>query len=147
VHRQHEALAETLGSHSAQVRAPEPDPLVLDQEEDTRTLDEKYPVTVTVRPIPQQRPDFGAAPVRAAPEPERRLFGLLGRRKPKEEMRLDPPAQRVVQQPRATSQVVSRPAPEGQRPQQPGQQPEDLFPDHKRDDQFEIPAFLRRQSS
>jgi cell division protein FtsZ len=24
---------------------------------------------------------------------------------------------------------------------------EDLFPDHKKDDQFEIPAFLRRQSN
>jgi hypothetical protein len=24
---------------------------------------------------------------------------------------------------------------------------DDLFPDHKRDEQFEIPAFLRRQSN
>ena len=24
---------------------------------------------------------------------------------------------------------------------------EDLFPEHKKDDQFEIPAFLRRQSN
>jgi cell division protein FtsZ len=42
-----------------------------------------------------------------------------------------------------------RPQAEPQRPAaQPQQQnPDDLFPDHKRDDQFEIPAFLRRQTN
>jgi hypothetical protein len=33
---------------------------------------------------------------------------------------------------------------EGARAQAPA---DDLFPDHKRDEQFEIPAFLRRQTS
>jgi hypothetical protein len=31
--------------------------------------------------------------------------------------------------------------------QQPAAKDDDLFPDHKRDEQFEIPAFLRRQSN
>jgi hypothetical protein len=29
----------------------------------------------------------------------------------------------------------------------PGPKPDDLFPEHKRDEQFEIPAFLRRQQN
>src|SRR5262249_8898667 len=60
VHRQHEALAEGLTATAvARNTAVEPDPIVLGEEEDTRTLDEKYPVTVTVRPIPQHRPEYG----------------------------------------------------------------------------------------
>jgi hypothetical protein len=47
---------------------------------------------------------------------------------------------------------MSRPAPLEQQPapqpQQAGQQQaDDLFPDHRRDEQFEIPAFLRRQAN
>ncbi len=47
--------------------------------------------------------------------------------------------------PRATSQVMPpRPAPQ----QAPAAgSAEDLFPEHQRDDQFEIPAFLRRQTN
>ena len=147
VHRQHEALAQGLpATATATARAvlPEPDPIVLGEDEDTRTLEEKYPVTVTVRPIPQHRPDFAGTRVTSA-DSGRRLFGLLGRKR--EEQRTEPSVQRGTQQPRATSPMGSRAEGDPQRPQQAGQQPDDLFPDHKRDDQFEIPAFLRRQSS
>ena len=145
VHRQHEALAEGLTS-AAVARAPiaEPDPIVLGEDEDTRTLEEKYPVTVTVRPIPQQRPEYVART--GTHDSGRRLFGLLGRKR--EEPRMEPAVQRASQQVRASSNpTVNRPTTEAGHPQQSGQQPDDLFPDHKRDDQFEIPAFLRRQTS
>jgi cell division protein FtsZ len=170
VHRQVDALAQELGAtrvHHAPMpavhanpvqpqpqpaqpvaRAPisEAEPMILSEdEEDTRSLEEKYPVTVTVRPVRTHLPE---------PEPERRLFGLLGRRKPKEEPRMEPqPAlQRTpVQQPRASAQVIQRaPVDQQRQPQQqaPQQaQDDDLFPDHKRDEQFEIPAFLRRQTN
>jgi cell division protein FtsZ len=150
VHRQHETIAEELGAAQTTVQpraAAEPEAMVLGEDEDTRTLEEKYPVTVTVRPIPQHRPDLGNAPLRGPlQEPERRLFGLLGRKKTKDEPRVEPQPQRAAQQSRATSQIMTRPLAEPQRPPA-GAQPEDLFPDHKKDEQFEIPAFLRRQTN
>jgi hypothetical protein len=73
---------------------------------------------------------------------------LFGARKLKEEPRLEPapaPVQRAALQPRASAQVLGR-AQHPEPPQSAGNA-EDLFPDHKRDEQFEIPAFLRRQSN
>ncbi len=169
VHRQVDALAQELGAtrvhhapmpavHANPVQPPQPAPvqpvarapmseaetMILSEEgeDDLRSLEEKYPVTVTVRPVRTHLPE---------PEPERRLFGLLGRRKPKEEARVEPPVvhRPPVQQPRASAQVMTRQG-EHPRPQQQSGQPaqdDDLFPDHKRDEQFEIPAFLRRQTN
>ena len=45
-----------------------------------------------------------------------------------------------VAAPRATAQTMAE-------PELPRAKDDDLFPDHKRDEQFEIPAFLRRQSN
>jgi cell division protein FtsZ len=77
-----------------------------------------------------------------------RFFGLFGRKK-KDEPRMEPasrPAQRPVAQ-TTTRPPAAAPA-EPPRPQQtPQSSAEDLFPDHKRDEQFEIPAFLRRQTN
>jgi cell division protein FtsZ len=161
VHRQVDALAEELGASrpapQPPAHAPMPQPVaarapmseiehqILDEEEDTRSLEEKYPVTVTIRPIPTRvQPQ--------QPEPSSRLFGFLGRKK-KEEPRMEPVQMQrpQAQQVRANAQVIARqPAPEPVR-QQPQQQAQphddDLFPDHKRDEQFEIPAFLRRQTN
>jgi cell division protein FtsZ len=144
VHRHHETIAEEMGAVPTQARMTqaETEAMILAEDEDTRPMEEKYPVTVTVRPV-QQRTEM-----RAAEPEERRLFGFLGRKKVKEEVRIDPP-QRSLVSPRAASQVVQRqPEPARQPPQatQPPQ-PDDLFPDHKRDEQFEIPAFLRRQTN
>jgi hypothetical protein len=160
VHRQVDALAEELGAARHVPPAPQPAPmpqpvaarapmsetehLILDEEADGRTLEEKYPVTVTIRPIPTR--------IQPVPEPSSRLFGFLGRKK-KEEPRMEPVQMQrpQPQQARANAQVIARqPAPEPQRqhPQQQTQpQDDDLFPDHKRDEQFEIPAFLRRQTN
>ncbi|MBL6851964.1 MAG: hypothetical protein ISQ86_01155, partial [Alphaproteobacteria bacterium] len=87
-------------------------------------------------------------PMRPAPEPEKKkLFGLFGRKK--DEPRVEP-FQRATP-PRAMAQPMARPQPQADAPraQQPAPQnlADDLFPDQKRDEQFEIPAFLRRQSN
>ena len=47
-------------------------------------------------------------------------------------------------QQRATAQTMIRPGDGQGQSQGPS---EDLFPDHARDEQFEIPAFLRRQAN
>jgi len=154
VHRQRETIAEEMGARQApQMRVPASDAeaLILSEEvEDARTMDEKYPVTVTVRPVPQQRQDLGHSPLRSEPEHERRLFGFLGRKKSDMRVEPQPLAQRQSAPQRASAQAMPRPQQDVQRAQaQPegGPQPDDLFPDHKRDDQFEIPAFLRRQTN
>jgi hypothetical protein len=98
------------------------------------------------------RPQPMRADLRREPEPEpqpKRRFGLFGGRKdPAPEPRQEPSAQmqRPNAAPRATAQVMAR----GQDPQRnpaPQQNAEDLFPEHKKEDQFEIPAFLRRQQN
>jgi cell division protein FtsZ len=91
-----------------------------------------------------------SAPLRpmaqAEPEQPKRRFGLFGPRKEaKPEPRFEPSSQqRPAPNPRAQAQVIRG----AQEPQRPAPTAEtDLFQDHKKDDQFEIPAFLRRQSN
>jgi hypothetical protein len=80
----------------------------------------------------------------AEPEQPKRRFGLFGSRKEKApEIQHEPP--RAASTPRATTQVMGRN--EQQRPQATQSNPDDLFPESKKDDQFEIPAFLRRQQN
>jgi len=93
------------------------------------------------------------APVRTAPAPApvpreepRRGFSLFGRKPKKPEPRMEPQqVQRAAQPQRAAAQAMPRTA-EAQR-SQPQREAEDLFPNHGKDDQFEIPAFLRRQTN
>ena len=141
VHRQHEAIAAELGATPPPARAPaaEAQPRA---EEDTRAYEEKYPVTVTVRPIPTR-----AEPARTPmAEPERKSRGFFGAWRKKEESS-DPMPRPVVQQARPTAQIVRSSQEPAQGPSEPPSPPEDLFPDHQRDESFEIPAFLRRQTN
>ncbi len=134
VHRQVEALADELGVARTPAEA-----MILGGEETPQIRVED---DVPAMPIPASiRPSRD--PVRPAPEPARRGW-FLGRRKPKEEPRLEPAAA-----PRATAQPMTRAAAPAELPRtaQAAAKPDDLFPDHKRDEQFEIPAFLRRQTS
>ncbi|MEI9888484.1 MAG: cell division protein FtsZ [Rhizomicrobium sp.] len=108
--------------------------------EDARVIEEVVPMPVVARP-PAQRVE-PLRPPALQPEPERRFMGLFGRKK-KDEPRLEPVQQRAT--PRATAQPMARPAAEAPRPA--ASLADDLFPEHKRDEQFEIPAFLRRQSN
>ncbi len=143
VHRQHEALADELGAQMP-ARAPTPiEAMILGDEESPQVEEELVPVPAPVRPVAVSRPEPLRSPA-PAPEPGR-FFGLFGRKK-KDEPRMEP-ATRTA--PRPAAQVMARPpAAAAERPQQPPQNlAEDLFPDHKRDEQFEIPAFLRRQTN
>jgi cell division protein FtsZ len=92
-----------------------------------------YPATETVRTTQEM-------PLASRPEPEKKSgWGFLGRKKTaNHDLRAEP----VVARPAAPAPRA--PAAEEQPAPQSG---DDLFPDHSRDEQFEIPAFLRRQSS
>jgi cell division protein FtsZ len=92
----------------------------------------KYPATESYRPLNEQ-------PLARQPE-KKSGWSLFGRKKQATpDLRSEPREER----PRATAQAMQRPAaPDPLPPQN-----EDLFPDHGHDDQFEIPAFLRRQSN
>ena len=99
--------------------------------------------------IPPMPEGIRPQPTRAEPryqaelEQPKRRFGLFGSRKEKApEIRHEPP--RVA--PRATTQVMGRSEPPRQQPA-PQSNADDLFPESKKDDQFEIPAFLRRQQN
>jgi cell division protein FtsZ len=88
-------------------------------------------------------------PVAEREEPRRR-FGLFGMRREKkqEAMRAEPQmsATHPVES-RATVQVMARNAPPQRATNAPQANADDLFPDFKKEDQFEIPAFLRRQTN
>jgi cell division protein FtsZ len=137
--RQQEALASEM--NAAPVDASAAETYILGGDE--APLVEEEPIPVAVHPQPQQ-----VKPV-AQPEPQRR-WGLFGAKKPKEEARLEPaalPIQRATLQPRANAQVMTRAPQPAEQQRAAASDGSDLFPDHKRDEQFEIPAFLRRQSN
>ncbi len=142
VHRQHEAIADELGA----VRAISPAEEMILGGADAPAIEEEVRPAMTPAQVLAARAVPRPEPLRAPPPTdERRLFGLFGRKK-KDEPRLEP-VPRVA--PRATAQPMQRPATEVPRPQPAPAQTlaDDLFPDQKRDEQFEIPAFLRRQSN
>jgi cell division protein FtsZ len=97
----------------------------------------KYPATESYRPLSEQ-------PLAQRAQQEKKAgWSLFGRRKPAQaDMRTEP---LPVDRPRATATPMQRP--QAGEPAQPQQTGEDLFPDHGTDEQFEIPAFLRRQSN
>ncbi|HEY2836125.1 MAG TPA: cell division protein FtsZ, partial [Rhizomicrobium sp.] len=96
----------------------------------------KYPATESYRPLSEQ-------PL-ARTQPEKKLgWSLFGRRKAADaDTRTEP---LPVDRPRATATAMQRPQAAEPAAPQPGG--EDLFPDHGTEEQFEIPAFLRRQSN
>jgi cell division protein FtsZ len=97
----------------------------------------KYPATESYRPL-QQQP---LAP--RSPAEKKTGWSLFGRRKAApSDMRAEP---RLADRPRAMAAPMQRPQPLEQAAPPPAG--EDLFPDHGADEQFEIPAFLRRQSN
>jgi cell division protein FtsZ len=134
VHHQMETLAQELNARAQAPMPPEPVSL---GGASSPVIEDDIPPMPAIVARPQRV---------AAPEPEpapKRRFGFLGGRKEKapEPARVEPAARQASAQ-RATAQVMARPA-----EQQPRDVAEDLFPEHKKDDQFEIPAFLRRQTN
>jgi cell division protein FtsZ len=135
VHRRLEDLEAGLSTHSAaeaMILGTEPPPAELPPE-----------------PVPAPRTVVEEViPVRHEPEKKRRgIFGWGRREEPRVEPAPRPAPQPMhrqpAPQPRATVQV------EPPRPAQPAAAPQgsDLFADQKSGDQFEIPAFLRRQTN
>jgi cell division protein FtsZ len=96
----------------------------------------KYPATEVRRPLDQQ------PLAHRAPE-KKSGWGFFGRKKPAPNLRSEPAPEPRAAAPRATAQPMP-PMPQAQAERA---KDDDLFPDHKRDEQFEIPAFLRRQSN
>jgi cell division protein FtsZ len=108
------------------------------------------PVPVAVRyPAVETRRPLEAQPLAGHVEPPKKGWSIFGRKKTAADMRAEPmPEAPRAPAPRATAQVMPpQPAPQVQPQELPRNNADDLFPDHKRDEQFEIPAFLRRQSN
>jgi cell division protein FtsZ len=134
VHATMDALAQEMGADKSPAEA-----YILGGEDAPEVMAEpmtaKYPVTETYRPLEQQPLAQPAAEKKAS-------WGFFGRKKPVPDMRAEPAPEPRAAAPRATAQPMAQPQPLSDAPRA-----DDLFPDHKRDEQFEIPAFLRRQSN
>ena len=145
VHAQMTALAEEMGAEKSPAEAyilGGADAPEIAQEMEAVPMAAKYPAVETYRPVAEQP----LAP--KASEPEKKGgWGFLGRRKPAADLRAQPVEPRATAPaapaPRASVQPLTRP----EQTAAEASQGDDLFPDHKRDEQFEIPAFLRRQSN
>jgi cell division protein FtsZ len=105
----------------------------------------RYAATESYRPLEQQP----LAPRMHAPAERKGGWSIFGRKKAAPDLRGEP-----MHEPRMERMPERMPAPRANvQPMQPiaappeQQRADDLFPDHKRDEQFEIPAFLRRQSN
>jgi cell division protein FtsZ len=115
------------------------EPLIFGNSEPVEEPEEEIPAPV---PAAARAQAMREAMPEAKPEPKRRrFFGGWAERKP--ELRTEPVASRPAAQPRAASAAGSRPQAE-QRTPQPAQ-PE--LPDLAAQEEFEIPAFLRRQTN
>jgi cell division protein FtsZ len=165
VHRQHETLANELDAKLARPAVAAPamsaaEEMILGGAEAPAIAEEDDipPMPASLGgPSPAQqravqRPSISetARVTQPQPAPKKRSW-FLGRA-PKDEPRIEPAPQRpaaTASAPRAMVQPLA-PKPAAQPEAQQRPQPtlaDDLFPDHKRDEQFEIPAFLRRQSN
>ncbi|HEX2593515.1 MAG TPA: cell division protein FtsZ [Rhizomicrobium sp.] len=151
VHKQVEAIAREMEAAPAPMMT-EAEELILGDADMVEIPGDAMPAPT---PVPQPVVHTLSTPLRTPePEPERRGWFGIGRRKAKsdEPLRSEPmAAPRQAAQPlRAQAQVMRS---EAQQPQRTAQQPQqatptdDLFGEHKGDEQFEIPAFLRRQQS
>jgi len=143
-----ENVADELNAQMAPARQPisPVEPLILGTAESPEIIEEAAAIAVSqpLRPTPL-RP---AAP-EPAPEPKRRgLFRSWGERKAETRTEPTPLAKPAnASAPRATAQVLSRTTLTDNKPLASPQNSDDLFPDQRKEDQFEIPAFLRRQTN
>jgi cell division protein FtsZ len=146
VHATMDALADQIGAEKSPagdyvLGTPEAPEISTEPE----TLSAKYPATEIYRPLSQQ-PLATKAGQRGAEE-KKGGWSIFGRKKTVADLRGEP-----LVEPRAAAQAGPRARAQTMPPiQAPAEQSrnnaDDLFPDHKREEQFEIPAFLRRQQS
>ena len=86
-------------------------------------------------------------PLAPKAEPEKKGWGFFGRKKTSHDLRNEPRPAAARPEPTPT---VNIPVPAGSPSDSVANAPpsgDELFPEHNRDEQFEIPAFLRRQSN
>jgi cell division protein FtsZ len=135
VARQMEQLASELNATPA---ASADEAYILGGEDAPMVSSTSYPTTETVRATT----DMPLAPqnLKKAEAEKKTGWGFFGRKRAAHDLREEP---RPAVQPAARA-PAPRAAPEEQPAPPPG---EDLFPELSRDEQFEIPAFLRRQSN
>jgi cell division protein FtsZ len=149
VRAQHEALAQEMAPQRPALEPMQAQAVMSDESEilghaerEVIGEDDIPPMPVSLQMKAQAAPMRPVQQAQPEPEPAKRRFGIFG---PRKEAKPDPrvePGSRLAQSPRATSQPMRG------EPARPASSVEsDLFPDHKKDDQFEIPAFLRRQSN
>ncbi len=136
VHASVDALADQIGAQKSQAEA-----YILGGEDAPEVKAEpvpaRYPATEVRRTLNEQP----LAP--HAPAEKKTGWSIFGRKKHAADMRSEP-----APEPRATApRAVAQPMPPMPQPEPQRSNADDLFPDHKRDEQFEIPAFLRRQSN
>ncbi len=141
VHARIEALAEEVNGAvaAAPASAAVPEPVAMSAEEHAAVAEPvRAPEAVRSQPVPAA----ALAPAMPA-EPRRSRWGLFGggRNRRPEPQRTEPQMTPAQAAGRATSEPLLRQA---QTPAQTGA--DDLFPDHEGSD-FEIPAFLRRQTN
>ena len=139
VRMQVETIAEEMKAPVRQPISPV-EPLILGTEESPEIKEEVVPVPPAIRQTPTRELERHPAPG----SKRRGLFRSWTERKP--EVRTEPAP--LAANARATAQVLSRATlTDSKAPGQAQTSSGDLFPDHKKDDQFEIPAFLRRQTN
>jgi cell division protein FtsZ len=139
VHATMDALADQIGAE----KSPAED-YILGGEDAPEVAAEPVPAAARY-PATETRRSLNEQPLAPRPEQEKKAGGwsIFGRRKAAPDLRAEPAPEPRAAAPRATAQPMPpMPQPEPQR-----NNGDDLFPDHKRDEQFEIPAFLRRQSN
>jgi cell division protein FtsZ len=132
-------MAQLVNELNAPVAAPAPvsaDEAYILGGDDAPALPDSYPVTETVR----SAAEMPLAPQRRV-EAEKKGWGFFGRKKgPAADLRAEP----VMPRPAARPAAAQAPIASEQAAPPSG---EDLFPEHNPDEQFEIPAFLRRHSN
>ncbi len=154
VHRQVEALAEELNMPApamtghASVMAE--DQIVFEDSEmpDPESMPEVAVIRTAPKSVSRSEPARTQPAQQYQQQKKQSFFGLFGRQKPKVDLRQEP-APTPVAQPRATAQVITRiqPEPAARSTPMAMSTADDLFPELKKDEQFEIPAFLRRQTN
>jgi cell division protein FtsZ len=151
VHSQVEAIAQELNAMVTAKVAPapalRPEPVVAIEEPPAPAGES--PVAAAPAPEPVRVHTLPSPPVRPAEPERRRRWGLFGGRHRQEPERAEPQMNsgRAAES-RATVEVMPRnSAPQQRATNAPQANADDLFPDFKKEDQFEIPAFLRRQTN
>jgi cell division protein FtsZ len=141
---QMETIAEEMEAEIVLPRQPisPVEPLILGTDEYPEVADDIPEMPAVARRAQAMREPMVA---QAAPEPKRRsIFRAWSERKPEPRMEPAPMSRNAATVPRATVQPIHR---NGQPEMMPSQDANDLFQDQKKEDQFEIPAFLRRQQN